>query len=1106
MTATTLSSGDLAIIGFNFDDPDEFAFTPLIDIGAGTEINFTDNGWQAAGSFRDTEGTFTWTAPTDITAGTIINPTISSILFSASGDQIIAYQGDETNPTFIYALNSEGNPGVWQSDSTSSNTSALPTGLTNGETAVALDEIDNAIYTGITSGSKAELLAAISDKSNWSGDNSNRQTMLTDPFTVSGSGSNLVINEVYASHTGTDNTEFIELFGTPGTSLDGLSLVAVEGDSGISGAIDARIDFDTTNAIGDNGFFLVGNPTGLASNYGVVPNLDISDNFLENSSSTFALVETSSISGTSVTGSEIVLDTVALTDGGAGDTFFFDAPVIGPDGSFFPAGARRITDGVDTDTVDDWVISDFNLGAANTPTAGTSDNGNGGGGNGEITPIYEIQGSGDTSSLVGQTVTTQGIVVGDFQGSDELRGFFIQDPTGDSNTATSDGIFVFVPTANTDWFGFDVQPGQLVEVTGRVNEFNTFTEIDFVTDISIVDPSNNSLSPTPVTLPETTDGELEQYEGMFVEISHPMTVSQNFFLGRYGQMTLSSPDDEGEVGRIFQPTNQFRPLTPEAIALAEENARRLLILDDGQDVNSLGDNPLPVPYIGDPPITNIIRGGDTVTNLVGVLDYGRINSSSDPARDYRLHPTVEPIFTTENPRTTTPETVGGSLQVGSFNVLNYFNGDGQGGGFPTSRGADSLSEFNRQRDKIIDAIVSLDTDILGLVEIENDGYGANSAIQDLVNGINDIVGAGTYDFIDPGVSQLGTDEITVGFIYKPDAVSPVGNAAILDKTVDPDFNTDVQRPSLAQTFQENGTAEKFTVSVNHLKSKGSLTGIPADADQGDGQGNNNFTRTIAAEALTNWLESDPTNSGDPDFLIVGDLNAYAEEDPIQAIKDAGYTDLLAQYQGDDAYSYTFDGQAGYLDHGLANSTLAAQVTGATEWHINTDEAEVLDYDEEFNSEPYYTADAYRASDHDPLVVGLNLTTPGAEINGTADRDNLTGTDGNDVITGFQGRDILTGGDGSDIFAYNSIVDAVDIITDFEVGSDKVDLAAVLNGLGFTGIDPITEGYVGFTSRGTDTILTIDPDGTTGTASSRSLFLAQGVVATALNNSDNFIFN
>jgi hypothetical protein len=182
-----------------------------------------------------------------------------------------------------------------------------------------------------------------------------------------------VINEVLASHTGTDDTEFIELYGAPGAILAGLSLILVEGDAIASqGAIDRRIDFGAGNVIGANGFFLVGNPLGLSTNYGVAPNLSIGDNFLENSSLTIALVVTSSLTGTSVTGSEIVLDTIALGDGGAGDLAYFGAPVLGPDGAFFPAGARRISDGVDTNSVADWTFADFNLGTSNTPTAGTA--------------------------------------------------------------------------------------------------------------------------------------------------------------------------------------------------------------------------------------------------------------------------------------------------------------------------------------------------------------------------------------------------------------------------------------------------------------------------------------------------------------------------------------------------------------------------------------------------------------------------------------------------------------------------------------------------------------------------------------------------------------
>ncbi len=180
------------------------------------------------------------------------------------------------------------------------------------------------------------------------------------------------------------------------------------------------------------------------------------------------------------------------------------------------------------------------------------------------------------------------------------------------------------------------------------------------------------------------------------------------------------------------------------------------------------------------------------------------------------------------------------------------------------------------------------------------------------------------------------------------------------------------------------TGARFTVVVNHLKSKGSDCNDVGDPDTGDGQGNCKVTRTQAAKALVDWLATDPTGSGDPDFLIMGDLNSYAQEDPIDAIKagaddTAGtgddYTNLIAQYQGTHAYSYVFDGQAGYLDHALANSSLTPQVTGAADWHINSDEPDVVDYDTSFKGttqEALYEPNAYRSSDHDPVVVGLNL--------------------------------------------------------------------------------------------------------------------------------------
>ncbi|MCD4745089.1 MAG: lamin tail domain-containing protein, partial [Bacteroidales bacterium] len=230
---TTLSAGDIAIVGFAMDAPDEFTFVLLIDIESGTEINFTDNGWYASGSFRSTEQTITWTASSNLSAGTVIASNGLTGL-SSSGDQILAYQGDASSPTFIYALNDEGS-GVWQSDATSSNTSALPSGLTNGTTAVAIVENDNGYYNGTTTGTKSELLASISNNTNWSTSGSRTGYDPSDDgpssFTVqSGSTlnppSNLSIDYITSDKI---NITWTKPTGTYGTDWDGVIVFVADG-------------------------------------------------------------------------------------------------------------------------------------------------------------------------------------------------------------------------------------------------------------------------------------------------------------------------------------------------------------------------------------------------------------------------------------------------------------------------------------------------------------------------------------------------------------------------------------------------------------------------------------------------------------------------------------------------------------------------------------------------------------------------------------------------------------------------------------------------------------------------------------------------------------
>lgn len=568
------------------------------------------------------------------------------------------------------------------------------------------------------------------------------------------------------------------------------------------------------------------------------------------------------------------------------------------------------------------------------------------------TAVYDIQGSGPASPYDGTALFTEGVVTAVYTQTNQTNGFYLQDPLGDGNDATSDGIFVLDFDAN-------VTIGDAVRVAGTVDEFFDFTEINNVS--SILSCGTDVVTPTLVSLPIASLDDWEQYEGMLLSFPE-LYVTEHYNLGRYGQVSLSIND------RLFQPTNVITPGQP-ALDLLDLNDRSRILLDD----TYTNQNPDPIVYPA-PGLsyTNTLRGGDMVSNLLGVMEYA--------FGEYRVQPVGDVTITAVNERPAATENVGGSIRVASFNVLNYFTTIDDGiwicgpSGDMECRGADSVTEFERQRTKIITAMLSIDADVFGLMEIENNGYDASSAIQDLVNGLNDIAGAGTYAFIDPGVSAIGTDAIAVGLIYKPASVTPAGSAVILDSSVDPNFNDDKNRPALAQAFADNVSGEIFTVAVNHLKSKGSPCDDIGDPDAGDGQGNCNLTRTAAAEALVTWLASDPTGSGSAYNLIIGDLNSYAMEDPITAIKDGGYTNLLSQFGGLHAYSYVFDGQFGYLDHGLASAELTPFITGAMTWHINADEPRSLDYNEEFKTTgqltTLYGPGPYRASDHDPVVIGL----------------------------------------------------------------------------------------------------------------------------------------
>lgn len=586
-----------------------------------------------------------------------------------------------------------------------------------------------------------------------------------------------------------------------------------------------------------------------------------------------------------------------------------------------------------------------------------------------FTRIGAIQGGGETVATPGQVVT-QGVVVGDYEGAGPaaggMRGFYIQDPISDGDAATSDGIFIFEPDNLNR-----VAVGDLVAIRGGAGENQGQSQITS-TDIRVC--GTGTIVPTPISLPQPSTGYFERYEGMLVTFGQTLSVTETFQLGRFGQAVLSVD------GRQWTPTAVAEPGTA-ALAIAAANALGRVIVDD----NLMSQNPDPIRYgrNGNPlSAANTLRIGDTATDVTGVLGWTWAGQAAS-GNAWRVRPLGSlgasvPDFQPTNPRRA-PPAVEGSLHVAAMNVLNYFTTlDVTSGGGPCGpsadqecRGANTSEELARQRAKILEAMVGLDADVIGLMELQNDD---DIAIADLVDGLRTRSGNPAWDVVHTGT--IGTDAIKLGIVYDASTVTPAGAWATIDSTVDPRFLDTKNRPSLAQTFDAVDGGGRLTVVVNHLKSKGSDCLDVGDPDLGDGSGNCNGTRTQAARALVDWIKTDPTHSGDRDVLVVGDLNSYAKEGPIDVFIEAGYQNAIERFGGANAYSYVFNGQTGYLDHALASPTLAAQLGGAAEWHINADEPVVLDYNTEFKTAgqvvSLYAPDAYRASDHDPLVVGMNL--------------------------------------------------------------------------------------------------------------------------------------
>lgn len=804
----------------------------------------------------------------------------------------------------------------------------------------------------------------------------------------------IVINEIRIDQGGADNDEYFELASGSGTSLDGLSYLVIGDGTGGSGVIEAVVNLNG-QTVPTSGFFVAAESTFALGTADFVTSLNFenSDNVTHLLVSNFTGangddLDTNDDGTLDSTPWDSILDSVGLVESiGSGD-LLYSATLVGPDGTFVPAHSYRCPD-----ATGDFDIGGFSAGSNDTPN---SPNDCSTEPPSEPIPalVHEVQGSGSSVAIT-TAVIVEAVVIGDFQEDAQLDGFFIQeeDIHADANPATSEGIFVYCGSNNCGSFPV-INVGDTVRVTGTPSDFANMSQITADT-IEVLSTGNTLPTSASISLPITApdvNAFYEQYEGMLVTYNTTLVVSEYFQLARYGQITLYGN------ARPYQFTDENVPSVAGNAAHIETLLRNQVILDDDNNFqNSLNPiyHPQPDGFSVGTQGVDYFRGGDTVSGLTGVLHWSWAGQSGTDA--WRIRPVDElpTTFTPTNPRLTTPTPVGGNVRVASLNVLNYFTSIGDCSANPANqcRGANSEAELARQTLQTVTALAAMNADVVGLVEIENNG----TAVSVLVDELNAVVGAGTYAYINTGI--IGTDAIATAVIYKPAVVSPIGLTAILD---DPAFvnplndSTPRNRPAVTQSFEVTDAANPdfgavFTVVVNHLKSKGG-SGAGLDADQNDGAGAYNESRRLGADYMVNtWIPSNPTGISDPDYIILGDLNAYAMETPISTIVNAGYTDLIDATSGGLGYSYVFNGQLGYLDYALANNTLYPQVVGVTEWHVNADEVPLFDYNDTIqdSGEPsfavkpggneLFAGDGFRNSDHDPVIIGLDLIPNQAPI-------------------------------------------------------------------------------------------------------------------------------
>ncbi|MEE4216607.1 MAG: ExeM/NucH family extracellular endonuclease [Xanthomonadales bacterium] len=533
----------------------------------------------------------------------------------------------------------------------------------------------------------------------------------------------------------------------------------------------------------------------------------------------------------------------------------------------------------------------------------------------EVTPISTIQGNHWESPLRDNYQLTSGVVTH----VDPESGYFIEHGGNSQAPDASRALFVEAHDATGN-----IEPGQRVAVGGRVVERGS--RRDTMTTLADVDRFTVCGSGLPLPLTRAalplSSVQRESFEGMRLEFRQELHVSDVYSNYR-GKLMLSARS------ALRVPTEDMPPGE-----VADSQAR---------DNRALSINVYNAAFESSP-----IAAGSRIEKAAGVMGHdGREQWLLLSSHEWVAEKSPDPV-------TAAPS---GSLRVVNANLLNYFNGDGRGGGFPNERGAETRRELERQEQRIRAAMGQIRPDLLAVQELENDGFAANSAAQSLVALLNDS-GNGDYAVVRAPGDRLGSDVITVGLFYRKQALEAVGPSHTLDAAP---FRG-LSRQPLAQVFRDRASGKTFLIAANHLKSKGSCPESGPNTRQNDGQGCWNRARLESVQALAPWLEQLAREAGTQRILVFGDMNAYRMEDPVRAFRAAGYTELVESLSGLPQYSYRFFGQAGTLDYAFASPALAGIARQARIWHINSDWPQEMDL-----PEPWL-----RMSDHDPVIVDLDF--------------------------------------------------------------------------------------------------------------------------------------